>query len=106
LREMWGFHGEAAPHGDRLLQLGRRVPVVTITIDTPDRIATSFDIIDELTAKHGVVTSELVPALAASTDGLLLRPVAPAAPVDTVDLDIITKAEDLHDPHIPTFSLA
>jgi PII-like signaling protein len=28
LRGMWGFQGEAAPHGDRLLQLGRRVPVV------------------------------------------------------------------------------
>lgn len=75
LRGMWGFHGEAAPHGDRLLQLGRRVPVVTIVIDTPDRIATSFDIIDELTAEHGVVTCELVPALAASTEGLVLRPV-------------------------------
>lgn len=68
LRGMWGFQGEGAPHGDRLLQLGRRVPVVTIIIDAPDRIATSFDIIDELTAEHGVVTSELVPALAAITD--------------------------------------
>jgi PII-like signaling protein len=63
LRGMWGFQGQAAPHGDRLLQLGRRVPMVTIIIDTPDRIATSFDIVDELTAEHGVVTSELVPAL-------------------------------------------
>ncbi|MGH3985478.1 MAG: DUF190 domain-containing protein [Pseudonocardiaceae bacterium] len=68
LRGMWGFQGETAPHGDRLLQLGRRVPVVTIIIDTPDRIATSFDIVDELTAEHGVVTSEMVPALAAITD--------------------------------------
>ncbi|MBV8540938.1 MAG: DUF190 domain-containing protein [Pseudonocardiales bacterium] len=65
LRGMWGFHGETAPHGDRLLQLGRRVPVVTIIIDTTDRIATSFDIVDELTAEHGVVTSEMVPALGA-----------------------------------------
>ncbi|MDQ2791668.1 MAG: hypothetical protein DLM60_14360 [Pseudonocardiales bacterium] len=68
LRGMWGFHGETAPHGDRLLQLGRRVPVVTIIVDTPDRIATSFDIVDELTTEHGVVTSEMVPALAAVTD--------------------------------------
>lgn len=62
LRGMWGFHGETPPHGDRLLQLGRRVPVVTIIVDTPDRIATSFDIVDALTAEHGVVTSEMVPA--------------------------------------------
>lgn len=68
LRGIWGFQGESAPHGDRLLQLGRRVPVVTIIIDAPDRIATSFDIVDELTAEHGVVTSELVPALASITD--------------------------------------
>ncbi|MGH3685586.1 MAG: DUF190 domain-containing protein [Pseudonocardiaceae bacterium] len=61
LRGMWGFHDEAAPHGDRLLQWGRHVPVVTIIIDAPDRIATSFAIVDELTAEHGVVTSELVP---------------------------------------------
>jgi PII-like signaling protein len=67
LRGMWGFHGEAPPHGDRLLQLGRRVPVVTIIIDTPDRIAASFDIVDKLTAEHGVVTSETVPALTALT---------------------------------------
>jgi PII-like signaling protein len=63
LRGIWGFHGERPPHGDRLLQLGRSVPVVTVVIDTPDRIAQSFDIVDELTAEHGVVTSELVPAL-------------------------------------------
>ncbi|MGH3771977.1 MAG: DUF190 domain-containing protein [Pseudonocardiaceae bacterium] len=62
LRGMWGFHGQAAPHGDRLLQLGRRVPVVTIIIDTPEGIARSFDIVDELTAEHGVVTSERCPA--------------------------------------------
>jgi PII-like signaling protein len=62
LRGMWGFHGNGAPHGDRLLQWGRRVPVVTIIIDAPDRIADRFGIIDELTAEHGVVTSELVAA--------------------------------------------
>jgi PII-like signaling protein len=61
LRGMWGFQGGGAPHGDRLLQWGRHVPVVTIIIDTPDRIAASFVIVDELTTEHGVVTSELVP---------------------------------------------
>jgi PII-like signaling protein len=85
LRGMWGFHGAAAPHGDRLLQLGRRVPVVTIIVDTPDRIATSFDIVNELTATHGEVTSETVPALAAITDqehrGALQLRAAHAAPL-------------------------
>lgn len=68
LRGIWGFHGEHEPHGDRLLQLVRRVPVTTIVVDAPDRIAASFDIVDEVTNKHGLVTSELVPALV-SIDG-------------------------------------
>jgi PII-like signaling protein len=68
LRGIWGFQGDRVPHGDRLLQWGRHVPVVTIVIDAPDRIAASFDIVDELTDEHGVVTSELVPALTAITD--------------------------------------
>jgi PII-like signaling protein len=63
LRGMWGFHGDHSPHGDRLLQLGRHVPAVTIAIDTPERIAAAFEIVDELTAEGGLVTSEWVPAL-------------------------------------------
>jgi PII-like signaling protein len=65
IRGIWGFHGEHEPHGDRLLQLRRHVPVVTTVIDTPERIARSFQIIDELTAEHGLVTSEMVPAVTA-----------------------------------------
>ena len=42
LRGIWGFHGDHAPHGDRLLQLGRHVPTVTIVIDTPERIARAY----------------------------------------------------------------
>ena len=69
---IWGFHGEHAPHGDRFLQTRRRVPVVTIVIDTPERIARSFSIIDELTREHGLVTSETVPAMRAmGADGQL-----------------------------------
>lgn len=68
LRGIWGFQGEHPPHGDRLLQLGRSVPVLTVVIDTPDRIARSFAVIDELTAEHGVVTSEVVPALRLVTE--------------------------------------
>jgi len=62
---VWGFHGDQAPHGDRVFQLRRHVPVCTIAIDTPERIADSFRIIDEVTAEHGLVTSETVPAMAA-----------------------------------------
>jgi PII-like signaling protein len=66
LRGIWGFHGDDPPHGDRVLQLGRHVPVVTIVIDTPERIATAFHIIDELTSEQGLVTSEIIPALRAA----------------------------------------
>jgi PII-like signaling protein len=45
------------------------VPVTTIVVDAPDRIAASFEIIDELTSEHGLVTSELVPALLSIDDG-------------------------------------
>ncbi|HVT68835.1 MAG TPA: DUF190 domain-containing protein [Trebonia sp.] len=62
-RGIWGFHGDHRPHGDRLLQLGRRVPAVTIVIDSPERIAAAFTIIDQLTTETGLVTSEWVPAI-------------------------------------------
>lgn len=68
LRGMWGFHGDHAPHGDRFFQVRRHVPVVTITVDTPQRTARSFEIIDELTAEQGLVTSEMVPAMAAMSE--------------------------------------
>ncbi|CAM4086475.1 hypothetical protein MB901379_03089 [Mycobacterium basiliense] len=69
LRGIWGFHGDHQPHGDKLLSLSRHVPVVTIVIDTPDIIAESFDVVDELTGDYGLVTSEMVPALV-SDDGV------------------------------------
>jgi PII-like signaling protein len=69
LRGIWGFHGSHAPHGDRLLQLGRHVPVVTIVVDTPERVSAAFSVIDELTGEHGLVTSETVPAMRASAAG-------------------------------------
>ncbi|MGY4712916.1 DUF190 domain-containing protein [Mycolicibacterium sp. CBM1] len=63
LRGIWGFHGDHKPHGDKLIQYGRQVPVSTIVVDTPDVIARSFDIVDEVTGSHGLVTCEMVPAL-------------------------------------------
>ena len=65
LRGIWGFHDDRPPHGDRVLQLGRHVPTVTIVIDTPERIAESFAVVDELTRERGLVTSEMVPAVRA-----------------------------------------
>jgi len=63
LRGIWGFYGDHNPHGDKMIQLARQVPVTTIVVDSPERIAASFDIIDALTDRHGLVTCELVPAL-------------------------------------------
>ncbi len=64
LHGLWGFHGDHAPHGDRFFQIRRHVPVCTIVIDRPERIAHSFEIIDEITSEHGLVTSEMVPRCA------------------------------------------
>ncbi len=69
LRGIWGFHGDHQPHGDRLLQLGRRVPVVTVVIDSSERIAAAFAVVDELTSETGLVTSELVPTLVTRSTG-------------------------------------
>ena len=61
VRGIWGFHGDHAPHGDKLLQLHRHAPVVTIAVDTPERIAAAFPVVDEVTSEAGLVTSEMVP---------------------------------------------
>ncbi len=62
LRGIWGYHGDHRPHGDRFFGLGRRVPIVTVIIDTPGRTRDWFAIVDELTDTTGMVTSEMVPA--------------------------------------------
>jgi PII-like signaling protein len=68
LRGVWGFHGDHDPHGDAYWQLRRRVPVVTVVVDTPERIRESFAIADELTAETGLVTSEVVPVFRYTAD--------------------------------------
>jgi len=68
LRGIWGFHGDHAPHGDTFFQVRRHVPVVTIVIDTPEKIAASFELVDELTSERGLVTSEMVPAMTAMSE--------------------------------------
>ena len=63
LRGVWGYHGDHRPHGDRLRSLRRRVPVLTVVVDTPTRIRRWFAIVDELTDQTGLVTCETVPAV-------------------------------------------
>jgi PII-like signaling protein len=70
LRGIWGYHGDHPPHGDKLLALRRHVPVVTIAVDTPERVARWFEVVDELTAETGLVTSEIVPAYRAAAPEL------------------------------------
>jgi PII-like signaling protein len=66
LRGIWGYHGDHRPHGDSFWQLRRRVPVVTVIVDTPARIRRWFAIVDRLTSETGLVTSEMVPAFRAT----------------------------------------
>lgn len=66
LRGIWGYHGAHAPHGDSFWQLRRRVPSVSVMIDTPERARACFEIVDRLTAETGLVTSEAVPAFRAT----------------------------------------
>jgi PII-like signaling protein len=63
LRGQWGYHGEHAPHGERFWSMHRHVPVLTVLLDTPANMRRWFAIVDEITARTGLVTSELVPAL-------------------------------------------
>ncbi|MEX2106784.1 MAG: DUF190 domain-containing protein [Solirubrobacterales bacterium] len=63
LRGVWGYHGDHAPHGDRLMALRRHVPVLTTLIDTPSRSERWFEIASELTAETGLLTAESVPRI-------------------------------------------
>ena len=68
LRGIWGYHGDRKPHGDKLIQLGRQVPVLTVVIGSPSSISRSFEIVDDVTDECGLVTCETVPALLSITD--------------------------------------
>lgn len=69
VRGIWGFSGDHPPHGDRLLQVRRRVPIVTTVVDAPERIRRWFEVVDELTDEAGLVTCEPVPAFLAVAPG-------------------------------------
>jgi PII-like signaling protein len=63
LRGVWGYHGDHAPHGDRLTALRRHVPIVVNFIDAPERAERWFEIAAELTAETGLITAETVPRI-------------------------------------------
>jgi len=60
LRGIWGYHGDHPPHGEVVWQLRRRVPTVTVLVDSPANVRRWYPIVDELTRAGGLVTSELV----------------------------------------------
>jgi PII-like signaling protein len=66
LRGVWGYHGDHHPHGERFWSLRRDAPVLTVIVDSPERIREWFAIVDELTDEAGLVTSEMVPAFHAT----------------------------------------
>ena len=70
VRGIWGYSGDHAPHGDALLAVRRRVPVVLTLIDRPARTRQWWRLIDEITSEHGLVTSEMVPAFQAVGPGI------------------------------------
>jgi PII-like signaling protein len=75
LRGIRGFYADRGPFADRLHSLRRNVPVHLVVIDRPRAVPRWWEIIDELTAEHGLVTAELVPAsllLSAGHGGLQL----------------------------------
>ena len=82
MRGIWGYHGDHAPHGDTFWQLRRRVPVLTVIIDTPAHIHRWFAIVDQFTEYTGLVTSEIVPAYRAAVNGDPPRRAAPRTPLD------------------------
>jgi PII-like signaling protein len=58
LRGIWGYHGDHRPHGDRLLSLRRQAPVLTTIVAEPHTAARCFEIVSDVTARSGLVTSE------------------------------------------------
>lgn len=70
LRGIWGYDGDDAPHGDTLWSLRRRVPMLTVAVESPERIANALAIVDAVTDQQGLVISEIVPAHRATAKGV------------------------------------
>ncbi len=70
LRGQWGYHGDHQPHGEAFWSIRRHVPVLTLLLDTPENMLRWYEIVDQMTAETGLVTSEIVPALRAAGPGI------------------------------------
>lgn len=62
LRALWGYRDAEPPHGDTVWSLRRTSPVLTIAVDHNGGTARNWEVVDRLTTRTGLVTSELVPA--------------------------------------------
>lgn len=62
LRGIWGFDGTHPPHGERFWSLRRRVPTLTVVVDRPPNTLRWIEVLDEITPRRGLITSEIVPA--------------------------------------------
>jgi PII-like signaling protein len=58
LRGVWGFRGDVAPHGDRVLALRRDVPVIVETIDMAERASRWLEIAEGLAGEPDAVHSQ------------------------------------------------
>lgn len=62
IRGHWGFSSDEPPHGDRFARLTSHAPTYTTYVDRPAKVAEAWPAIDDVTARHGIVTSLFVPA--------------------------------------------
>jgi PII-like signaling protein len=58
LRGVWGFRGDVAPHGDRVLALRRDVPLIVETVDTAERAERWLELAQSLAGEADVVYSQ------------------------------------------------
>lgn len=86
LRGEWGFSSDERPFGDRLGTVASHVPTYTVFVDRPAKIAEIWPIVDEITAKHGVVTAALVPAYRERAGGVQHGRLGVGGPEDLVQL--------------------
>lgn len=61
LRGIYGFQDDRPPSGERFLQTRRHAPMMTIAVDSHERIAEIFGVVEQVTAESGLVTVETVP---------------------------------------------
>jgi PII-like signaling protein len=61
LRGVWGFHGEVAPHGDRVLALRRDVPLIVETVDSAEAAQEWLGIAESLAGVSDVLYSQRLP---------------------------------------------